>query len=136
MKPKEKKPETIFRLIDKKSGEAVGSYSRACCDEFDFNSPEEARNANVHGMFKNENKYKVAKYRVTYELIEDDVLQSKLEIDDNYEKFEAHSKQVWINFKNPSSSGKWVIANCYTEKIATEIANALNETKKSLHSSH
>lgn len=72
MKPKEKKPETVFRIIDKVSGEAVGSYSRAYCDEFDFNSVSEARNANCHGMFKNKEKYKVAKYKVTYTLIEED----------------------------------------------------------------
>ncbi len=73
MKPKEKKPEVVFRIIDRKSGEAVGSYSRAYCDEFDFNSPSEARNANCHGVFQDETKYKIAKYKVTYELIDDDV---------------------------------------------------------------
>ena len=72
MKPKEKKPETIFRIIDKDSEEAVGSYSRACCDEFDFDSVSEARNANCHGVYKNKEKYKIAKYKVTYTLIEDD----------------------------------------------------------------
>ena len=69
MKPKEKKPETIYRIISKSNGEAVGSYSRAYCDEFDFNSVSEARNANC--QFKDEEKYKIAKYKVTYELIED-----------------------------------------------------------------
>lgn len=73
MKPKEKKPEVVFRIIDKETGEAVGSYSRAYCDEFDFNSPSEARNANCHGEFKDKKKYKIAKYKVTYTLIEDDV---------------------------------------------------------------
>lgn len=73
MKPKEKKPEVVFRIIDRETGEPQGSYSRAYCDEFDFYSPSEARNANVHGKFKNEEKYKIAKYKVTYELIEDDV---------------------------------------------------------------
>jgi len=73
MKPKEKKPEVVFRIIDKKTGEAVGSYSRAYCDEFDFNSPSEARNANCHGVFEDREKYKIAKYKVTYTLIEDDV---------------------------------------------------------------
>ena len=72
MKPKEKKPEIVYRIVDKSSGEAVGSYSRAYCDEFDFNSVSEARNANCHGIFKDEKKYKIAKYKVTYELIEDD----------------------------------------------------------------
>jgi hypothetical protein len=73
MKPKEKKPEIVFRIIDKQTGDAVGSYSRAYCDEYDFKSPNEARNANCHGMFKDKEAYKIAKYRVTYELIEDDV---------------------------------------------------------------
>lgn len=72
MKPKEKKPETVFRIIDKNSGEPVGSYSRAYCDEYDFSSVSEARNANCHGMFQNKEKYKIAKYLVTYTLIEDE----------------------------------------------------------------
>lgn len=73
MKPKEKKPETVFRIIDRETGNPVGSYSRAYCDEFDFNSASEAREANCHGIFKDKDKYKIAKYRVTYTLIEDDV---------------------------------------------------------------
>ena len=70
MKPREKKSEIVYRIINSK-GEAQGSYSRAYCDEFDFNSVYEARNANCHGMFLDE-KYKIAKYKVTYELIEED----------------------------------------------------------------
>lgn len=73
MKPKEKKPAEVFRIIDRKTGEAVGSYSRAYCDEFDFSSADEARNANCHNVFYDKGKYKIAKYRVTYELIDDDV---------------------------------------------------------------
>ena len=73
MKPREKKPETVFRIISIETGEAVGSYSRAYCDEFDFNSAEEARSANCHGIFKDEDKYSISKYRVTYELIEENV---------------------------------------------------------------
>jgi hypothetical protein len=73
MKPKEKKPEIVFRIIDKQTGNAVGSYSRAYCDEYDFRSVNEARGANCHGIFKNQEKYKIAKYKVTYELIDDDV---------------------------------------------------------------
>ena len=72
MKPREKKPETVFRIIDRNTGAAVGSYSRVYCDEYDFSSSEEARRANCHGMFEDRRKYKIAKYRVTYELIDDD----------------------------------------------------------------
>lgn len=71
MKPKEKKPETVYRIIGE-SGHAVGSYSRACHDEYDFGSMSEARSANCHGEFRNKAKYKIAKYRVTYELIDGD----------------------------------------------------------------
>jgi hypothetical protein len=73
MKPKEIKPEIIYRIIDRSTGEAQGSYSRAYCDEYDFTSAEGARSANVHGIYEDNNKYRIAKYRVIYELIEDDV---------------------------------------------------------------
>jgi hypothetical protein len=72
MKPLEKKPETVFRIIDRNSGKPVGSYSRAYCDEYDFRSVESARSANCHGVFEDKDKYKIAKYKVTYTLIEDD----------------------------------------------------------------
>lgn len=72
MKPKEKKPETVFRIISSRTGESVGSYSRACCDEYDFRSISEARNANFSGTFNDKLEYKVAKYKVTYELLDED----------------------------------------------------------------
>jgi hypothetical protein len=70
MKPREKKPETVYRIISKETGEPVSSYSRAYCDEFDFRSVREARSANCHNMFEDEEKYEIAKYRVVYELVE------------------------------------------------------------------
>lgn len=73
MKPKERKPEVVYRIIDRATGEAVGSYSRAYCDEYDFGSVAEARSANCHDAFKDNEKYAVAQYRVTYELIDPDV---------------------------------------------------------------
>ena len=76
MKPREKKPETVYRIISRETGEPCGSYSRAYCDEYDFNSPEEARSANFGGIFQDRKKFKIAKYRVTYELIEDDCDES------------------------------------------------------------
>jgi len=78
MKPREMKPETVYRIVQRgekgfgKAGEHVGSYSRACCDEYDFGSVYSARNANVHGEFEDEKKYAIAKYRVTYELLDPD----------------------------------------------------------------
>lgn len=72
MKPREKKPKTVYRIIDRKTGEAKGSYSRAYCDEYDFNNPYEARHANCHGMFEDRKNYAIAKYEVTYTLIDAD----------------------------------------------------------------
>ena len=36
----------------------------------DSNTAEEARTANVHGMFEDPLKYRIAKVRVTYEEVE------------------------------------------------------------------
>ena len=72
MNTKEKEPKIVHRIIDKDSGEAVGSYSRAYHDVYDFDSVYAARRDNCHGMFMDEGKYRIAKYKVTYELIEED----------------------------------------------------------------
>lgn len=62
---------TVFRIVSNDSNEFVGSFSRAYHDEYDFSSAYKARHANCHGMFLDEEKYRIAKYRVIYELIED-----------------------------------------------------------------
>jgi len=67
------KSHIVYRIIDRSTDEAVGSYSRACRDEYDFESPTEARSANCHGMFTDNSKFKIAAYKVTYELIADEV---------------------------------------------------------------
>ncbi len=72
MKPREKKPETVFRIIERKTGMVVGSYSRAYCNEYDFNSVEEARNSNCHDLFQDRERFKIAKYLVTYTLLNGD----------------------------------------------------------------
>jgi len=120
MKPREKKPETVFRIIDRESGDPVGSYSRAYCDEYDFESAERARSANVHGAFKDRGKYKIAKYLVTYELIEDDVeadteddsvraiLLRKGATEDFINEFEAQVSEISEKFKNESIEA-WII---------------------------
>lgn len=61
-----------YRIINRKTETAVGSYSRAYHEEFDFESVKKARTANCRGIFENKKKYKINKYKVTYELIEED----------------------------------------------------------------
>ena len=62
----------VYKIIDKKTGNFTGSYTRGNYDKFEWDTEYAARNANFHGMFKDESKYDVKKYRVTYELIEED----------------------------------------------------------------
>ncbi len=94
MKPKGKKPETIYRIINTETGKPEGSYSRACCDEYDFSSIESARNANCHGIFKDKAQYNIAQYKVTYELIDNSVdPPSKIEIEE-YEKNKELEKKM------------------------------------------
>jgi len=62
----------IFKIINRETGEPTGSYSRGYHDVFEFDSASHARNANCHGMFEDKEKYAIAKYRVTYELLNDD----------------------------------------------------------------
>lgn len=61
----------VYRIIDNENDMTIGSYERSYQDKIDFSSVEEARNANVNGLFKDKTKYRIAKYKVTYELIED-----------------------------------------------------------------
>ena len=73
MNPEEKKPAEIYQIIDRQTGEVQGSYNRAYSKEFYFTSAKSARSANVNHTFEDKEKYKIARYRVTYELIDDDV---------------------------------------------------------------
>jgi len=72
MKPKEKKPEIVYRIFDRTSGSLEGAYSRAYCTEYDFSSVEEARSSNCYDIYQNPEKYRIARYKVTYELLDDD----------------------------------------------------------------
>lgn len=71
------KPRIIYRIIDRDTGEAQSVYSRACRDEYDFSSPEEARHSNCWGIYRDRVKYKIVKYCVSYELIDDDDVDIK-----------------------------------------------------------
>ena len=72
MEPKEIKPVVVYRVINRSTGVTVGTYSRSFRDEFEFSSAAEARAANCHGMFQDKGNYAIAKYRVTYELLDGD----------------------------------------------------------------
>jgi hypothetical protein len=62
----------VYRIVERKSGAVCGVYSRACHDEFDFATPESARWANCHGIHQDKERFRIAKIRVTEELVDDD----------------------------------------------------------------
>ena len=65
----------MYQIFSRENPEhgPVGVYSRSCGDEFDFSSASSARRANCHGTYEDVDVYKINKYKVTYELIEEDV---------------------------------------------------------------
>jgi len=65
----------VYRIVDNKTGEITGNYSKAYHNEYDFKSASDARNANCHGMFKNRERYRIVKYKVIETLINDDVIK-------------------------------------------------------------
>jgi hypothetical protein len=62
----------VYRIIDRATGQPEGVYSRAYGDEYDFGSPADARRSNCWDIYEDTDKYRIAKYRVTYELLEED----------------------------------------------------------------
>ena len=62
----------VYRIIDRETDYLQGAYSRAYHTEYDFDSVSSARGSNCHGIYKDRAKYKIAKYKVTYELIDED----------------------------------------------------------------
>jgi hypothetical protein len=63
---------TVYRIIDRQTGEPQGVYSRACHDEYDFGSVEQARSSNCHDIYQDKERYAIAKYRVVHELVDPD----------------------------------------------------------------
>ena len=67
-----RKDKEVYRIVDRETGEEQGAYCRDYRTEYDFDSAERARSSNVHDIYQNKEKYRIAKYRVTYELIDED----------------------------------------------------------------
>lgn len=66
------KPNTVYRIVERATGKEQGVYFRGFGDEYDFGSPESARHSNCHGIYRDGEKYAIAKYQVTYELLDPD----------------------------------------------------------------
>lgn len=62
----------IYKIINNETGELEGAYNRSYYTQYEFSSPGEARSSNVHDIFKNKREYRIQKWKVTYELVDDD----------------------------------------------------------------
>lgn len=91
---KDKEDNIVCRIIDRKTDVIQGSFSRACHDKYDFNSVYEARLANCHGIFTDKKKYKITKYRIIYELIEDDC-----DIEEENKEFYKKDLEMYRRYK-------------------------------------
>lgn len=83
----------VFKIIDNKTGELAGAYSRAYSTEYEFRSPSEARSSNVNGIFKDKRRYHIQKWKVTYELVDDDAdpyIQTSIPYYKDYLSNKAH----------------------------------------------
>ncbi len=67
----ELKPKIMCRIIDRDTGKQQSSYERGNYHKFEFDSAYHARLSNCHGEFTSPS-YKIVKYKVTYEVIDDD----------------------------------------------------------------
>jgi len=64
----------IYKIVDRNDNSTQRVYSRSYRYESEFDSIHSATHAHHSGKHQNKAKYKIQKYKVTYELIEDDCL--------------------------------------------------------------
>lgn len=69
MKLKKVIKKKVYMIVNRHLGGICGAYSRAYHDVYEFNSPGEARNSNVHGIYKDKKEFDIAEYEVTYKLL-------------------------------------------------------------------
>ena len=56
---------SVFRIVERATGKAMSAYQRGNYDQYDFPSAEAARESNVHGVFKDTEKFAVLEFEVT-----------------------------------------------------------------------
>lgn len=63
------KQKTIFKIKNKKTNNYEGVYSRGYHDQYEFSSKDQALNANCHGIHKDETRYEIEEWLVTYKKV-------------------------------------------------------------------
>lgn len=63
----------IYKIVDKETNKTISVYIPPTSrDVEEFESIEDARTSNCHDIYKDKEKYRIEKYKVTYELIDPD----------------------------------------------------------------
>lgn len=78
------KNKEVYMIHDRSSNEVQSVYSRSYSDVTEFDSVCSARGSNCHDTYQDREVYKINKYKVVYELIEDDVDGSVNEVNRVY----------------------------------------------------
>ena len=86
----------IFKIINRVNGTLEGAYSRAYHTEYEFDSVNEARASNVNDVYQNRARYKIQKWKVTYELIDDDVDPPNKEELSELAEYNEDSKEILL----------------------------------------
>jgi hypothetical protein len=68
MNIKTKSEHYVYCIVDNETNKIVPCYFQFSGDKYNFNSIEEARESNCHGIFKDKDRYRIAKFKVTEEL--------------------------------------------------------------------
>ena len=61
----------VYRIWNKESQKHEGVRGPGCHEKYDFDCAYNARHANCHDIYKDEEKYEIQKYKLTYTLIEE-----------------------------------------------------------------
>ena len=63
----------VYKIYNTESKKEEQVYNRSYTNQTEFSSPSEARRSNCWDIYQDRDQYKIRKYKVTYELIDEDV---------------------------------------------------------------
>lgn len=65
------KKKFIYRIVEIATGKVVPCYFQFRGDIYDFDSVNEARDSNCHGVFQDKTKYRIIQVEITETIIQD-----------------------------------------------------------------
>jgi hypothetical protein len=126
--------EIIYQIHDRKTDALQGAYDRSYRTEYKFDSVESARSANVHGLYKNKAQYRIAKYKVTYKLMDADADPATPAEIEAEQKMEAHNKDVQAQMDAAGITDQYERMQFMYEKLRSRVVDdILIKAMKSLN---